>query len=62
MSYRIAEKSKKVLYIDVSEVPAEHLDWFMKGAQAAVKAVESAETEEATKSYTTASNKIQSDD
>ena len=43
MSYRIAEKSKKVLYIDISEVPAEHVEWFIKGAEAAIKAVEAAD-------------------
>lgn len=43
MNYRYTAKPKKVIYIDVSEVPAKHVEWFMKGAQAAMKAVEEAE-------------------
>lgn len=43
MSYRDNSKPKKVLYIDVSEVPAKHVEWFIKGAEAAIKAVEAAD-------------------
>lgn len=39
MIYRTNQKPRKVVKIDVSKVPSEHLEWFLKGVQAAMNAI-----------------------
>lgn len=38
--YRTSAKEKKIINIDVSKVPAKHLEWFIKGVKAAIEAYE----------------------
>lgn len=37
MIYRENKKPRRVFYIDVSNVPIKHLEWFLKGVQQALK-------------------------
>jgi len=36
--YRSSAKPKKVIKIDTSDIPVKHLEWFIKGVDAAMKA------------------------
>lgn len=41
MNYRTDVKLRQVYYIDISQVPLKHLEWFLKGVTEAHKQIKS---------------------
>ncbi len=43
--YRTNAKPKKIIPINISNVPGKHLEWFLEGVRATIKAYETANEE-----------------